>query len=67
MEGFKKCDKIFFVKKKHAKHYINEFKTNGSKVKFRIYKCSECEGYHFTSCDAKQVKLIREEMHKDKW
>ena len=59
------CDKVHFASKKKAKEYLMRFQNNGGRVRKKsIYKCVDCEGYHYTSADSRTRQMIKDERAK---
>lgn len=53
-----KCDKMHFSTRNKAKEYIKKQKKFKSRRR-RVYKCDFCDGFHITSCSAKDIEFFR--------
>jgi hypothetical protein len=61
------CNKVHFSSKKKAKEYGMRFQNNGGRFKKNsVYKCADCEGYHYTSVDARTKQMIKDERARTK-
>ena len=57
-----KCssEKVFFKRKSFAEKRANElteqYKNTNKPIRFEVYNCNECGGYHLTSIDIKKKR-----------
>ena len=58
------CRKVHYVKKSHAKNAAKRLLNHGGKKgrKSRVYKCSECGGYHLTSYTAEETARMKDRL-----
>jgi hypothetical protein len=55
------CKKIKFDSKEKALIRLNNVRktSNEEKIPLRVYKCSKCDSYHFTSMTKKTQQVVK--------